>query len=305
MLDLIVYIIFRGAIWLLNLLPLEARVSLLVAGLRVITLVRPKYLKFARQNLELAFPGERQRQEQILEQSYASLARIVVDITRLHGITADWAKTHIDARAFLECMARARAGSNIGVLFATGHLGSFEMLAHVLSLVDRPFSFVVRPFKSKLIDAWWRRTREALGNKAISRDGAFREIIRMLRRGIAVGVLFDQNVRREHGVFVPWFGRPAATTKAFGYAAISTEAPVYASYLRYLSNDHYRIEIEEVPMADLYTDVVLTKEQKVLKITERVSNVFQAMILGYPEGWFWMHRRWRTVPEGEKEDFYS
>src|SRR5690606_20029609 len=105
-------------------------------------------------------------------------------------------------------------------MMATGHLGSFELLAHCVSMYGFPISFVVRPFKLERLNAWWSGIREAAGNRAIARSGAFKEILKELTSGRDVAVLFDQNVTRNHAVFVDWFGRPAATTRTVALAAL-------------------------------------------------------------------------------------
>ena len=303
--DLLAYLLFRAALGILNMLPLEGRLSLLAGGLRLIGRLRPKYLKIARKNLELAFPAQADLHGQIIEKSYRELARLVVDVARLHRLDAEWVKQHIDFSDYTRLIAPSRGSRTCGILFATGHLGSFELLAHAVPFFGRPFRFVARRFKLARIDRWWLRTREASGNRVIRRDGAFREIVKTLREGTEVGILFDQNVRREHAVFVPWFGKPAATTKSLGHAALTTKAPVVAAYLRYIGDDRYRIVLQPVELDDIYQGAHLSKEERVLRITQRVTAAFEQMIRDYPEGWFWMHRRWRTAPVGQREDFYS
>ena len=81
--------------------------------------------------------------------------------------------------------------------------------------------------------------------------------------------------------------------------------PVYVASMRYVGEDKYHIEAEECDFSNLYTDETLTTEQKVLIITQRLSTLYVEMIRRFPEGWFWMHRRWKTRPEGEPESIYN
>jgi KDO2-lipid IV(A) lauroyltransferase len=117
-------------------------------------------------------------------------------------------------------------------------------------------------------------------------------------------VLFDQNVTRNHAVFVEWFGRPAATSKSVALAALRTEAPIFVASMHYLGDDKYRIEAVECDCRDVYNDATLSTDQKVEQITQLISTEYCKMIEAFPEGWFWIHRRWKTRPESEMEDTY-
>jgi KDO2-lipid IV(A) lauroyltransferase len=146
--------------------------------------------------------------------------------------------------------------------------------------------------------------REARGNTIIDRKGAFREICKNVDGGRSVAVLFDQNVKIKHAVFVDWFGKPAATTRAFALAAVKTRAPVFVASMKYLGADNYRVNGVECDFKSLYADETLEDEVKVQRITEQISAIYCAMIEEFPEGWFWLHRRWKTRPPGEAERVY-
>jgi KDO2-lipid IV(A) lauroyltransferase len=197
------------------------------------------------------------------------------------------------------------ARGKTGVLIATGHLGSFELLGHAIGLKGYPLSAVARRFKSPRLDTWWRGLREATGNTIIDRQGAFREIVRTLATGRSVAVLIDQNVKANHAVFVDWLSKPAATTRAFALAALKTEAPVFVAAMIYTGGDTYRVEAVECDFSMTYRDETLPDVQKIEFITATISEHYCQMIRQFPEGWFWMHRRWKTRPPGEAENVYS
>ena len=114
-----------------------------------------------------------------------------------------------------------------------------------------------------------------------------------------MGILFDQNVKRAQAIFVPWFGKLAATTGAVALAAYRLKAPVTVLALVHLGSDRYKYIVRPIDLKTIY-ESDLDKEQAHKKITEIVSNCYVELIRQYPEQWFWMHRRWRTRPEGEK-----
>lgn len=302
--DAIIFGIFRFTASVINLLPVFLRVSLVGWGLKLVALVKPKFTKIAERNLELAFPSDREKHQKVLQALPFSLARLVVDTLRIPVVTEEWVHSHIQFPDKVKYLELREKGRGVGILYATGHLGSFELLGFSLAYLTKPIRFIARPFKIESLNAWWTGVRESSGNKSIARNGAFREVIRGLREGDDVAILFDQNLTRNNAFFVPWFGRPAATTKALAYAAIATRAPVAAISLIYLGGENYRIDFRPCDVQHLYDDTSLKKDDKAVAITEIVSREFEAMIRQHPEGWFWMHRRWKTTEDGI-EMFYK
>ena len=299
------YLCLRSLIAVLNFLPLNARISLLSGLGRLIVTILPRYREVALRNMELAFPDKDINwRRDLLGKSYTEMARTVVDFARLGQIDLAWINQNVE-QPLGELFARIRKESpDRGILIATGHLGSFELLAHVAPLVGYPISFVFRDFNMRLISKWWRSVREANGNRSIPRKGAFAQVLSELNAGRNVALLFDQNVTRNHAVFVPMFGRLAATSKSVALAALRTGANMMVVGIRYVGNGRYCIDAIECPYRDLAINDALTSDQKVAMITERATKILEGMILKYPEGWFWMHRRWKTTPKEGDAKFY-
>lgn len=296
------YIFIRGLFATLSVLPHSWSVGLFATLWRLAFRLIPRLRNTALTNLAIAFPGKsRGWYEEILRKNATEMGRLVADTVRLASLDGDWVKEHVDIPA-LERYASAK--QTTGVLIATGHLGSFELLGHAIGLYGYPLSAIARRFKSPRLDSWWRGLREARGNTIIDREGAFREMVRAISGGRSVAVLIDQNVKINHAVFVDWFSRPAATTRAFALAALKTRAPVFVAGMLYCGDDKYRVEAVECDFRHLYSDETVPDDQKVLAITKAISSHYCAMIEQFPEGWFWIHRRWKTRPEGEQENLY-
>jgi KDO2-lipid IV(A) lauroyltransferase len=173
-------------------------------------------------------------------------------------------------------------------------------------LWGHPVAAIARNFKSPRLDRWWRGLREARGNRIIDRSGAYKEMVKELTKGGTVAVLFDQNVRLHHAVFVDWFGKPAATTRAFAMAALRCRVPVMVAGMSYLGgDDKYRVDAIECDFSGVYNDESLNEAEKIELITREISERFTDLVRGFPEGWFWIHRRWKTRPEGDSEQIYK
>ncbi len=307
MVNLIIYSLVRFLLGVLGLIPYQLRCYVVAFSLRLATLFSPSYRKVSLKNLNLAFPDKNNTwQRDVIAKNFLTLGIIISDFIRLPKLDSSWVVNYFEF-PYLERYREIKRGApNKGILVATGHLGSFELMAFSMSLLGHPLSFIVRNFKLPLLDRWWNSIREMHGNKVIARNGAYREIVKGINKGRDVGVLFDQNVKRRHAIFVNWFGRKAATTKSLALAALETESIVVVCSLQVLAFNKYRMNVVECDFNEIYSSKMLSRQEKIEKITETISLHYQDMIKNYPEGWFWMHRRWKTTEtESEPENFYS
>lgn len=305
MFDIPAYLATRVFVGSLNLLPLGARQRICEVLVRLVVFFVPRYRHIAMKNIALVFPqSDAAAHEALFEESIRATARFVVDAVRLHTLDAEWSREHVRYPEAAVAALRARYPGK-GLLIATGHLGSFELMGRAVALQGHPLGFVVRNFNLKRLDRWWTDMREEPGNKVIGRSGAFSEIVREIECGRDVAVLFDQNVKRNHAVFVPFFGRLAATTRAVALAALRTRAPLVVASISYEGGDCYTVHAEPCDAEDLYEDESRSSDEKVYELTLRLNRLFEQQLLAAPAEWFWMHRRWKTTPDGTREDFYA
>jgi KDO2-lipid IV(A) lauroyltransferase len=303
--DLFVYALFRLFIWVVTRFPYTVQVQFFAWLARTVFFLKPKYRAISFFNLERAYPGQRALQETIYQKTPESLGVLIADFLRTPQVDQAWCDAHIDSEQFRTLSLKCTDNRKKGYLLVTGHLGSFELFGQILALIWRPIHPIARPFKSPRIDTWWSKRRAINGNTVIYREGAYREMIRVLKGGEEVGVLFDQNVTRANAVFVDWFGTPAATTKAIGAAAVSTGAPIITCALLPQGQGRYVVVAEEVSTQEVLNNPALSKSDKIVEITRRAVLSFEQMIRKHPQSWFWFHRRWKTRPEGEVENLYA
>lgn len=306
MLDNVLLAIARFLYFLLSLLPHSVRVSFFGSIFYILFTRIPRMRVSIRKNLEIAFPERDEAwRRDLISKNAREIGRLAADSVRLPALDAEWVREHVSCPNLENYLACLQKQNGKGVLIATGHLGSFELLGHAIGLMGHPLAAVARNFRSDRFDAWWTGLREARGNKIIGRKGAFKEIVSTISSGMSVAVLFDQNVTKNHAVFVDWCGVQAATSKSLALAALRCEVPIYVASIRYVGDDKYVIDSQECDFSALYSDDALSTDEKVFKITQQISDIYVGMIRGFPEGWFWMHRRWKTRPDGEPENRYK
>ena len=183
---------------------------------------------------------------------------------------------------------RAAAAEEKGVLVLTAHYGNWELLAASHVLIDIPLSVVVRPLDDPLMDRLVERFRQRSGVELIDKRRGLRDILDALRHGRMVGILLDQNASRAEGVFAPFFGAPASTSKALAVISLRSRAPVVPTFIRRGRGGRHRVEIEPA--------LPVPSDGDVAGYTEAFNRAIEAAVRRAPEQWFWLHKRWKTEP---------
>lgn len=191
----------------------------------------------------------------------------------------------------IEHLTAAATGAG-GVLLLTAHFGNWELLGLAHTLTGLPLTVVVRPLDSPVLDRLAQRLRARTGAELIAKRFALRPVLGALRRGRMVGILLDQNAARAEGVFVPFFGRPASTSRSLALLAVRTRRPIVPVFIHREPDGRHRVVIEP-PLANPAAN---PPDAAIVELTAECARRIEATIRRWPEQWFWLHRRWRTVP---------
>lgn len=219
---------------------------------------------------------------------YHSIARLLVAFARFPDITRENVSEWIEYEGFEHYQEAKRRGK--GVLFATAHMGNWELSAYAHSLMTEPMNVIVRPLDNRAIDRVVEARRAGSGNKLIEKKDAARAIIRALHHNEAVGILIDQNSNYEQGVFVDFLGIPACANATFARIAQHTGAAVIPGFAVW-SEKKKKYILKFFPIVEITGDTV--------EDTQRIQRALEQIIREYPDQWLWIHRRWKTRPPGE------
>lgn len=288
------YALFRVLAGLLGVVPegLAQRAGAL-AGLFTATVLRIRRADVDR-HLALAFPDREPRwRARVARASYAHLGREAVSVLRLADLDAEAvvARTSIEDFEALEVALT----DGKGAVLVTGHLGNWEVAGAALAARGIPLDAVTKGMANRRFGEDLETTRTRLGVRVVDMAAAPREVLRSLRAGRVVAMLADQNAR-EQGLFVPFFGVPAATFRGPALFALRAGCPIFVGYcLREPgSPPRYRLHMKRVdflPSGDLDADVVRLTEVHVAALEKGVRQA--------PEQYFWQHKRWKTRPPQE------
>ena len=178
-----------------------------------------------------------------------------------------------------------------GVVFVSGHVGNWELLARRVARAGYPSQSIAKETTDPRLTELVARFRARGGVRSIWRgqEGAARAMLRALKSGEILGLLIDQDTKVQ-SFFVPFFGELAATPRAAADLAIRTGAAVVVGFCQ-REGEGYRLWMEEVPWR-----AGEDREADALALTAALSQRIEAAIRRAPEQWVWMHQRWKTRP---------
>jgi len=274
---------------LLRVLPRHASFAVARGLTGVLRRAVPRFTRIAHRNLRLAFPEyDAARQRECIDGCFRNMARVLVAVAKFPRITKRNVNEWIRYEGFDHFEQALRRGK--GVVFATGHLGNWELSAYAHALLFAPMGFVVRPLDNPLLDRLSIDYRTLSGNRVVSRRESARPLIQMLRANQAVGILADQNTTEDRGVFVNFFGVPACVDAGLAKLAAHTGAAIIPGFAIW-SDEEARYILKFYPPIEASGDT--------LRDTQAVQSALERAIREYPEQWLWIHRRWKTRPAGE------
>lgn len=283
-----------GLLRLINLLPYRLQVYLGKMLGFILFHVAGKRRRIAETNLRLCFPElPEEERRKILKQHFMSLGISLFEF----GIGYWWSDRRFGPLAHIEGLEHLDRAlqKNRGAILLAGHFTTLEIISRVLKL-HRDFHPMYRKHNNPLIEHIITSERIRYVGKVIPHDD-LRSMIRSLRSNMPVLYIPDQNFGRRHSIFVPFFGIPTATVTATSRIAAIDRTPVVPIVQERLpENRGYRLtiqqELEDFPGDDLEEDIM------------RINRIFEEQIRRNPVDYLWVHRRFKTRPEGEPS-FYT
>ena len=247
-------------------------------------------------NLAIAFPEKSEAERAgILRGVFTSLGRQLAELCQFPRYTRENVEDVVVYDG-LENFEKAYARGK-GVLFLTAHFGAWELSAFAHSLHGHWLHIVMRPMDNPYLNRLINDYRTMHGNKTVAKDDFVRGLLAAMKAGETVGILMDTNMTPPQGLFVNFFGIPACTASGLARIALRTDAAVVPGFTIWdpaLGKYRLRFDpaLELIRTGDLDADVVAN--------TQKFTSVIEDYVRKYPDQWLWVHRRWKTRPEGEK-----
>ncbi len=278
-----------GALWTLSRLPfgLQMRLGAQLGMLMYYLARRRRHI--TRCNIALCFPElDADAQQMLVRKTFHSAG-----ISLMETGLAWWGKDKMLARRVeiegLEHLQQATAQGK-GVLLLGAHFTSLEISGRLLSQFH-PCAAMYRKHDNPLFEAIIKHSRETHLDRIISRRD-MRGMVRALREGTVVWYATDQDFGSRNSVFAPFFGIQTASLVMTSKLARLSGAPVVPFFSQRLDDDSgYKLTLlpalTNFPSGDDIADAA------------RINAVIEQQVRKVPDQYLWLHRRFKTRPEGE------
>ncbi len=284
-----------GTLWLLHFLPLQILAVLGHGVGYLLYLLGRQRRTVVRINLEWCFPhlseGERR---QLAIAHFKTLGRSLLE----RGLLWWSSKERLDKLIRVEGSEKIRSLLDAGtpVMLLAPHFLALD--AGGVGIAMRFDSVSIYAAQTNpVIDKLLLRGRNRFGNQLLlSRQDGVRATVRAMKAGRPFYYLPDLNARRQGSIFVPFFGHQTATITGLSRLSRAAGAKVLSCVTRMLPGGQgYVVEIgdawESYPTEDAEAD------------TARMNRWIEEKILTMPGQYYWVHRRFKTRPEGEKRPY--
>jgi KDO2-lipid IV(A) lauroyltransferase len=175
--------------------------------------------------------------------------------------------------------------SNQKVIFVSGHLGNFELMAMCLDKNNINLSAIYRPLNNIFLN----RIMESIRKKYICKNqikkgiGGMKELILLKKKNFSTALMIDQRV--SEGILSNFFNEKALTTTIPAQLIKKFNIPVIPIYIERVREINFEITIDK--------PIYFSKNDSNQIITDRLNKVLESMILKKPEQWIWTHNRWK------------
>lgn len=258
---------------------------------RLFSIVVPRQRRRAMTHLARCFPEKSEEERRgICRRMFTNLGMNIVELFRWMGGKEVELKLRITAEhedRMLETLARGK-----GAIGLVAHIGNFDVMG-LWGASRFPLTIISKELKgAAAVNKFWMEKRAQAGLKIVPAHNSYRACLGVLKRSECLGFILDQNMSRDDGIFVNFFGQLACTTPGLAVMSAHSGAPVLPVFMVRGADGFHTVHF--LPAIAPPSD---RKPETIARATQEYTKVIEDIVRAYPDQWIWMHRRWRTQPK--------
>ena len=241
-------------------------------------------------NLALCFPElPAHKIKGLAQQTFVYFAQAWLDRSWIWHAPASWVQRRINLSGAVDELQ----GTAPTVIFLPHFVGLDAAWAGVALSVPRPSTTIYTDQSNKLVDSWILRGRRRFGNlRLFGRVDGVKPIVTAIKAGQPLYLLPDMDFGPNESVFVPFYGVPTATVPSLSRFARLGGAKV-VPIVAHMTASGYEVRVlpawQNYPTTDAVVDTAYMNQQ------------LQSYINQQPAQYYWVHRRFKSRPEGVAE----
>lgn len=290
----IAYLPLKAAIIIIRMLPKKAAIALGKLTGRLFFLGSATYRKVAIKNLKLAYDLSDKEAKSRALSVFREMGTTFAEIITLSPLSEKYLKENVDIEGYSNFLKAKESGK--GVFLLSAHLGNWEMMGAIHSMLSGSISVIYKKHKNPYVDKTITALRQRSNIKGITRRNSARKTLAALKSGETVGILSDLHTsKKAQSVMVPFFGMSASTNYGLALLAIKTGTPIVPAFtVRNGKGRHlctYQKPVFLKSTGDMDGDI---KEGMA-----RINAIIEEEIRKYPSQWYWVNDRWKSTSVAE------
>ena len=276
-------------VWLLHFLPLSMLAPIGQGLGMLLYWFGRERRRVARTNLRLCFPDmPDDERENLVRRHFRAFGRSVLE----RGILWWSSKRRIQKLVRIEGLEHWEAVKDKPVIWLAPHFVGLDM-GGVRLTSEFPLVSMYANQKNPVFNRVLYRSRTRFGTTRLaSRQDGIRPIVKGLKEGLPFYYLPDMDYGPRDAIFVPFFGVPAATITGLSRLAKLAGAVVVPCVTRQLPGGKGYV----LKFYPAWRDF---PGERVEEDTRRMNAFIEKCVLEMPEQYFWLHKRFKTRPQGE------
>ena len=175
--------------------------------------------------------------------------------------------------------------NNKQVIFISGHLSNFELMAMFIEKSGINLSAIYRPLNNIFLNGIMENIRKKYICKNQIKKGlaGLKKLIKLKKKNYSTALMIDQRV--SEGILSPLFNEKALTTTIPAQLVKKFNIPIVPVYIERIKDLKFKIIINK-PLS-------FSKDTSQQEITNNLNQILEKFILSKPENWIWSHNRWK------------
>ena len=175
--------------------------------------------------------------------------------------------------------------NNKQVIFISGHLSNFELMAMFIEKSGINLSAIYRPLNNIFLNGIMENIRKKYICKNQIKKGlaGLKKLIKLKKKNYSTALMIDQRV--SEGILSPLFNEKALTTTIPAQLVKKFNIPIVPVYIERIDGLKFKITINQ-PLS-------FPQDTSQQQITDNLNQILEKFILSKPENWIWSHNRWK------------
>ncbi len=255
-------------------------------GGKIFELIGPLFRskKLIHSNIKKAFPDINLRYlNQITKLMWNNYGRVFAEYMFIKDFRLDKSSSKIKVEG-QEILDKIKTEGK-PVVFISGHLSNFELMAMHIEKSGIKLSAIYRPLNNIFLNKIMERIRKKYicKNQIKKGVGGMRKIINFKKNNYSTALMIDQRVTQ--GIASKFFNQKALTTTVPAQLVKKYKIPVVPIFIERVGNINFNIVVKN--------PINFNDNTSIIDITDQLNNVLEQMIIYKPEQWIWSHNRWK------------